>query len=87
VAEFGGSGRVAAIAGHAASAGQVVHSFLNGIELQVLNTSNQTIPVNALLVPDPNGGVAAGSYSSGQVIGRAFANIPAGQLGSAELHL
>lgn len=87
VAEYSGSGRVVGIAGHAASSGQVVHSLVNGIELSVLNTSSQTIPINSPLVPDPNGGVAAGGYSTGQVIGRAFNAIPAGQLGPAELHV
>lgn len=87
IGPYAGAGRVVGIAGHAASSGSVVHAFLNGNELSVLNTSGQTIPANALLVPDPAGGVAAGSYGSGQVIGRAFSAISAGQLGPAELHI
>jgi hypothetical protein len=82
--------QVVAVAAHSASAGQVVHAYVSGNQsgLQVKNTSGTTITGGSLLVPHPNGGVAAvGATWSGQVIGRALYTINDGALGELDLYI
>lgn len=86
VTPYAGVGQVLGVAAHATASGQVVHVVANGIQ-RVLNTSGTDIAENQLIVPNVHGGVAGGSYSNGQVLGRAVTPIPAGQIGLAELRL
>lgn len=87
VVPYAGSGRVVGVAAHDASPTQIVHVVANGIEQSVQNTSSQTILANALLTPDMGGGVAAGHYGAGQIIGRSLAAIAPGATGPAHLHI
>lgn len=85
---YSGSGRVVGIAAHDASPNDVIHVLANGTEQAVLNSSAETIAANALLIPDPNGGVAAGDYTGGgQILGRALVSIASGALGLACLRI
>ena len=80
VHQYSGSGIVVALATQSMGAPttgntSVVVGIENGVFNFAVNTSSVAIAQNAILVPHSSGGIAAGSFGSAQVIGRALARI------------